>query len=164
MCDPALDPSNLPEPTGVPILTISRFRLLFWLCALAVMVLSLLPPSTPLPTTGWDKTNHLLAFSVLAVLGLRAWPARRWRVLVGLVVYGALIEVLQGMSGDREPSWLDLLADTIGIALGLGVEAALARIWPRPLPAAGPAAGNPAEKSDGKPAGKAAGNQGAAGN
>ncbi|WP_255371060.1 VanZ family protein [Cupriavidus sp. YR651] len=159
-----MDPSNLPEPTGVPILTISRFRLLFWLCALVVMVLSLLPPSTPLPTTGWDKTNHLLAFSVLAVLGLRAWPTRRWRVLVGLVVYGALIEVLQGMSGDREPSWLDLLADTIGIALGLGVEAALARIWPRPLPAAGPAAGNPAEKSSGKPAGKAAGNQGAGGN
>jgi VanZ family protein len=98
---------------------ISHFRLLFGLCALAVLVLSLTPPSVPTPSTGWDKANHLLAFSVLAALGLRAWPGTVWRVAIGLIGYGALIEVLQYFSGYREASWLDLFADTAGIALGV---------------------------------------------
>ena len=36
---------------------------------LVVLVLALMPTVPHLPTTGWDKTNHLLAFAVLAWLG-----------------------------------------------------------------------------------------------
>ncbi len=62
----------------VPRLTPTQYRRLFSICAVAVLVLSLLPPSVPQPTTGWDKSNHLLAFGVLALLGVRAWTAA-WR-------------------------------------------------------------------------------------
>ncbi len=96
-----------------------QFRLLFGLCALTVLVLALLPPSVPEPTTGWDKANHMLAFGMLAILGTRAWPGRAWHVVAGLMAYGALIEVLQSMTTYRDASWADLLADAIGIALGL---------------------------------------------
>ena len=53
----------------------------FWICAAAVLVLSLLPQAVPMPSTGWDKANHALAFGTLGVLGCLAWPQRRWRVL-----------------------------------------------------------------------------------
>lgn len=103
----------------MPRLTSTHFRLLFGLCALAVLVLSLLPPDIPEPTTGWDKTNHMLAFGVLAALGVRSWPGRVWPVIAGLVAYGGLIEILQSLTSYRDASWPDLLADSIGIAIGL---------------------------------------------
>lgn len=41
----------------------------FWIAAIAIGVLALLPATLPLPSTGWDKANHALAFFVLGVLG-----------------------------------------------------------------------------------------------
>ncbi|AZG15385.1 VanZ family protein [Cupriavidus pauculus] len=84
-----------------------------------MLVLSLLPPDIPEPTTGWDKTNHMLAFGVLAALGVRSWPGRVWPVIVWLVAYGGLIEILQSLTSYRDASWPDLLADSLGIAIGL---------------------------------------------
>lgn len=107
---------------SLPLLTPLRWRLLFWGCAAAVLVLSLLPPSQPLPTTGWDKANHMLAFAVLGVLGRRAYAGRGWAVLLGLVAYGGLIELLQGQTGYREADWLDLLADSVGLAAGMALD------------------------------------------
>lgn len=100
-------------------LATSHFRLLFAVCALVVLILALLPPSVPEPTTGWDKSNHLLAFGVLTMLGARGWPGRPRRLLVGMIAYGGLIELLQSMTGYRDASWLDLVADACGIAIGL---------------------------------------------
>ncbi|GJG98869.1 VanZ family protein [Cupriavidus pauculus] len=106
----------------MPRLTSSNFRLLFAACALGVLVLSLLPPDAPEVSTGWDKSNHLLAFGVLAVLGVRAWPGRAWHVVVGLIAYGGMIEFLQSLTTYRDASWLDLLADGVGIAIGLALS------------------------------------------
>lgn len=111
-------------------LTPTRYRLLFWICAVSVLVLSLLPPSVPQPSTGWDKSNHFLAFGVLALLGVRAWAGKLPAVLAALMVYGVLIEWLQGMTPNRTSDWHDLIADAIGLALGLVLHAALLRVWP----------------------------------
>lgn len=93
-------------------------RWLFWLCAMAILVLSLLPPTPDMPTTGWDKTNHVFGFALLAVLGGFAYPGRLVQSLLGLIAYGAFIEVLQGLTSWRTAEWSDLLADAIGIGLG----------------------------------------------
>ncbi|MCR6477491.1 VanZ family protein [Variovorax sp. ZS18.2.2] len=93
-------------------------RLGFWGFAIAILVLALVPSSSPIPTTGWDKTNHLLAFAVLAFLGNHAWPGRTVAVLLGLLVYGGLIEVLQSFTADRFAEWWDLLADGVGLVFG----------------------------------------------
>lgn len=98
--------------------SILRPRWLFWLCAMAVLVLSLLPPTPDMPTTGWDKANHAFGFALLAVLGGVAYPGRAVHVLLGLLAYGAFIEVLQGLTSWRTAEWADLLADAMGLGLG----------------------------------------------
>lgn len=91
---------------------------LFWACVAGVLVLSLLPVPEQLPSTGWDKSNHLLGFGVLAFLGGLAYPRQTLPVLAGLLTYGALIEVLQAMTPHRYAEWGDLLADALGVAVG----------------------------------------------
>ncbi|MHB1121361.1 MAG: VanZ family protein [Ramlibacter sp.] len=93
-------------------------RWVFWLCMTAVLGLCLMPPAQHLPSTGWDKANHALAFAVLAVLGLATDPARAARVLLGLLAFGAAIEVLQSLTGYRTAEWLDLVADGAGLLAG----------------------------------------------
>ncbi|MDP9911799.1 VanZ family protein [Variovorax boronicumulans] len=89
----------------------------FWACVCAILVLSLAPSSTPMPSTGWDKSNHALAFAVLAFLAHKAWPGRMW-LLPSLLAYGALIEILQSFTPDRYAEWSDLWADGFGLLVG----------------------------------------------
>lgn len=98
--------------------SLAQRRWAFWLCMAAVLTLCLMPPAQHLPSTGWDKANHALGFAVLAVLGLLAYPARTARMLLGLLAFGAAIEVLQSLTGYRTAEWLDLLADAAGLAIG----------------------------------------------
>lgn len=95
-------------------------RWAFWLCVLAVLVLALVPVGTPLPSTGWDKTNHALAFCAMAVLGRWAYPRAMAALLWGLFAYGGLIELLQSFTPDRSCEWGDWLADCVGLALAWG--------------------------------------------
>lgn len=103
--------------------------------ALAVFVLSLLVISylalTPTPPRaadlGWDKLNHFSAFGTLTVLGGLAWAGRRGRVAWALLAYGGLIELLQTQVPGRSAEWADLLADGIGILLGLAMLRLLSR-------------------------------------
>jgi VanZ family protein len=85
-------------------------------CVLSVLFLALAPVTPQLPTTGWDKSNHLLAFGALAALGRGAFPGRWAVVLLGLLAFGGLIELLQSLTDYRSAEWGDLLAD--GVALG----------------------------------------------
>jgi VanZ family protein len=80
-------------------------------------VLALLPATLPLPTTGWDKANHALAFAVTASLGARCWPDRIARVRVGLAIYGGAIEIAQTLTATRMGEWTDWLADLVGLAV-----------------------------------------------
>ncbi|OGA36400.1 MAG: hypothetical protein A3F75_03380 [Betaproteobacteria bacterium RIFCSPLOWO2_12_FULL_64_23] len=99
-----------------------RRHLLFWGCAMAVLVLSLMPIVPHPPTTGWDKGDHFLTFAVLTILGCRAFPAHIAAVLAGLLVYGGLIEVLQSFTPYRLAEWGDLVADSLGIIVGYALK------------------------------------------
>jgi len=72
-------------------------------------------------TTGWDKSNHLLAFGVMMLLGCKAYAQRVPSILIGLLAYGAVIEIAQSYTPNRSAEWLDFLADGIGILLGWAV-------------------------------------------
>jgi VanZ family protein len=97
------------------------FRIGLWAflaCVLAVLMLALVPAPPPMLTTGWDKSNHLLAFVVMTWLGSKVFPQRLATLLLSLLVYGALIEILQSFTATRSAEWLDLFADALGILLG----------------------------------------------
>jgi VanZ family protein len=93
------------------------FRLLFITCALSVLVLALLPHSPSVLTTGWDKSNHTLAFFVLAILGTFAYPTAVVALPIGLFGFGGAIELLQWLTTTRSAELSDLVADTLGLAV-----------------------------------------------
>lgn len=76
---------------------------------------------------GWDKANHALAFAVMFVSGRLAWPHRPWGMALGLLGYGALIELVQSQVPNRSAEFVDLAADAVGIAIGMAIGALLAR-------------------------------------
>ena len=106
----------------------SIWPLAFFACALAVLVLALMPAPPPMANTGWDKSNHMLAFASLGALGLLAFPQRLTAVVLCVLSYGALIEVLQSFTPNRSAEWLDLLADAAGILLGLAITGLMGRL------------------------------------
>ncbi len=111
-------------------------RLLGWRIVLALLLCSVCwlafsPNPPPQADTGWDKLNHLLAFSVLAVCAcLASAGARRRfvRVSLALLAYGVFIEAVQTQIPGRSGEWPDLLADGMGIAIGLLLVAMLDRL------------------------------------
>jgi len=112
-------PAN--KNTDVRRVSLRLRRQVFLASVAAVLVMSLAPAGVELPTTGWDKTNHLAGFAVLAILGNWAYGSRTTTVMAALLAYGALIEVLQSFTTYRTAEWGDLLADAMGIALGWGL-------------------------------------------
>ena len=95
------------------------YRCFFYMLLTFVLLLSLLPLGDDFVTTGWDKTNHMLGFFVLMVSIDAAYPAAHFwqKKVLSLVLFGLLVELLQGLTAYRFFSWLDLLADCVGLAL-----------------------------------------------
>lgn len=86
-------------------------------CLVALIVwLSLKPPSEGMGLIN-DKLAHVLAY-----FSLSGWFCQlflpRYRVALALLALGALLEILQGLSGYREMSAADLLANSVGIGIG----------------------------------------------
>ncbi len=98
------------------------------LCAASILVLALWPTPPEALSTGWDKTNHLLAFVTLGLLARWGWVSPwRWPALLA---FGALIELLQAQLPPRQASWADLAADALGLAVAALLLQVLRR-WPR---------------------------------
>lgn len=104
------------------------WQALFVLFFIAVSYLALSPAPPDGASTGWDKANHALAFASLAFSGRLAGARRVWLLAIALLAYGGAIELLQMNIPNRDGDWHDLLADAVGIALGLAAAAVGARL------------------------------------
>jgi VanZ family protein len=105
------------------------WRLVLALLLGTISYLALSPAPPPSMDMGWDKLNHLAAFGTLAFSAFYSLdsPKARWLYApLALLGYGVLIELLQSQLPPRSADARDVLADALGIALGLAV-AALAR-------------------------------------
>ena len=107
------------------------FRTLFWLCFVGLTGLAL-SPAPYLPPMDifnwWDKAQHVIGFGSLTMSAQLAYPQTpKWKVAALLCLHGCLIEVLQYFSGYRFGDWQDAAADSVGVALGLGLFVLLAR-------------------------------------
>ncbi len=103
---------------------------------IAVLVLVLgfaLAPDTDMPdmvSMPSDKWLHAITFAFLTVWFSGQYrPRSYWRVALGMLAFGAFIELCQRLVSYRSAESLDLLADAIGIAVGLAIAAAGAGGW-----------------------------------
>jgi VanZ family protein len=104
-----------------------RLAWLWWSVGWAMVVyitVSCLEPARYVPNLHlWDKAEHALAF-----FGMSVWfggLVRRGRyplIAVLMLLFGGAIEIAQGTMGlGRDADIMDWLADSVGIALALGV-------------------------------------------
>lgn len=84
----------------------------------------------------WDKAMHFTAYFILSALAVAALRARKQALLamLGLIVMGAVLEVIQGLIG-RDMSARDELANTLGVITGAIVVWAVRAVLVRPRPA-----------------------------
>lgn len=96
---------------------------MFWFGLAAACVLALWPQPNPGPP--WfphaDKLRHALGFAALTAVGLRAGYRAIPVLAIGLLLFGGVIEIAQGLfTTTRAAEWPDWAADAAGIALGIG--------------------------------------------
>jgi VanZ family protein len=92
------------------------YKITFFLALLIIEFLATATKSVEQITLGWDKLNHLAAFSVLYILFSLAF--RQVSVVlkvVLLIAYGLQIEIAQHFLPPREFSLLDVVANILGI-------------------------------------------------
>lgn len=96
-------------------------RLLFWAAATFAFVMAVLPHPPSLPGVPSDKLQHVAAFATLGVLGAWAYVhASVLRLLAGLSLFGALIELVQAIPAlHRDSDVKDWIADTLACGLVL---------------------------------------------
>ncbi len=90
-----------------------------------VIVITYLATSPSPPRTvdfGLDKINHAVAFAVLGAVAMVGYGRAAWvRVVLWLLGFGIAIEIAQTQVPGRSAEAADLLADGVGIAIGLGI-------------------------------------------
>ncbi|WP_288369993.1 VanZ family protein [uncultured Marinobacter sp.] len=86
----------------------------------AILYLATTSSSYPIPSSDNDKINHLIAFLELTIVTRLAWPrlSAIWYT-PALLGFGLLLEVVQANLPYRDFSLADVLADGLGIAIGM---------------------------------------------
>lgn len=109
------------------------FRLAFWGASMVAFMAAIWPRPLRIPGEPSDKVQHILAFVVLTVLALAAYRRASFlRVIAGLALFGALIEVTQMIPAlNRDAELLDWIADVSAVATVLVIAAAWRRFRSR---------------------------------
>ncbi len=111
------------------------WRALLLLLMTFVCLLAFSPRAPGLDFVNADKWQHVFAFFCLgACAALSLAPGWRSGLLasVGMLGFGLFIEAVQMHLPARSAEWMDVLADSAGIALGLMAVVLARRLWPRP--------------------------------
>ena len=106
-------------------------RLLLLMELLGIIYLSLKSPNGGVNVQLNDKVGHFIGYGVLSlntflVFGFRT-RLQTTLILLFLIGWGVLMEGLQGFVPGREVSGLDIVANSIGVAIGT----ALYFVWKR---------------------------------
>lgn len=90
---------------------------------MAITVLSLMPPRSEIRIPTNDKVGHFIAYTVFSLNVCLLFPVinkKLFLALLAIVIYGIVIEILQGYVG-RSCSFYDFLANTCGVLIGFGL-------------------------------------------
>ena len=96
----------------------------FWFGLAFIGLLTLAVVSLiPVPDLGGsDKFGHFISYAMLSAFYSLLVEQRKtlWRILFGLIAYGLLLEILQGLTDYRSGDLADALANSLGVITGLG--------------------------------------------
>lgn len=110
------------------------WRGLLLLLLATVCVLAFSPGMPQLHIESADKWQHIAAFAALAACAALAWPpgpASSLAIAAAMLGFGLFIEAVQHFIPARSSEWMDVLADLLGVVLGLAAVAVARRCWPR---------------------------------
>ena len=95
----------------------------FFIALFAIEYLATTSQSIPVVEHLWDKFNHFFAFLTLYVLLSNGFTTLKlFHKVLLLLLFGLQIEIVQSFLPQREFSLLDVVADSVGIALGVAVH------------------------------------------
>lgn len=97
------------------------WRSIAYLIVLVIIMLSLIPdPEDMTPFSASDKLLHTLAYAVSMIwFGLCFKRERLFSIGAALVLLGIILEVIQGQTGYRSMSLYDIVANCVGVLIGL---------------------------------------------
>jgi VanZ family protein len=105
-----------------PLRRLSWWLLLGLLLVVGLFYLSLDTPPALMRANHMDKVGHVGYYLLLSYwFGCILQPRRFWQLGAGLILIGALIEILQGLTPYRSMEFNDWLADSRGVLIGLGL-------------------------------------------
>lgn len=116
----------------LPLRFARRWQTASVLLLLAVLIVAVIPAVWLWPDrvriVMWfgevDKWAHGTTFALLAVWFAGQYrPGSYWRVALGLLSFGLVIELCQRMLSYRSAEWFDVAADAVGIIAGLSIAA-----------------------------------------
>ena len=116
--------------------SVTKIRFVLLSYVLLVILVSLVPVSGEPSTWPVDKVGHFLAYAGMAVLALFSFSALPARLvaLVAAAGLGALLEWGQSFMPGRDMSWIDELANVLGLLAGIGIFRLYGRVlfeWAR---------------------------------
>ncbi len=89
-----------------------------WLGIGLTLVLSLMPSVLDTSDSHTDKFVHLAGYAALMFWWAQIVTRQRWKLAVAVILLGVVIEGLQGLTPNRQPDLLDVLANSGGVLLG----------------------------------------------
>lgn len=100
------------------------FKFAFFSALVVISWLAISPSDGISITTGWDKSNHFLAFFVLLALLDNAYPKQHfWKFkLLILAMFGLAIECVQSQLPWRSFSFMDIVADLAGLLFYIAIR------------------------------------------
>jgi VanZ family protein len=117
-------------------LTPLRYSRLWFSMAYALLAIVAIVSLIPVPDIGTsDKILHLLTYALLSTVfsTLVCRNISLLKVVPGLILFGVILEFLQGMTGYRTLDAYDMLANSVGVFLGLIVRLTPVPRWFRKL-------------------------------
>jgi VanZ family protein len=100
-----------------------RLWLGLWIAAIVGLIVVCLVPLNSLPPLpdNSDKVEHLLGYFALSAAAVQLFGSRRALSLaaVGLVALGIGVEIAQNYTAYRSSDFVDALANTLGVLLGM---------------------------------------------
>ena len=95
-------------------------KTILFLYTLGIVIVSLQPITGTSSIPHLDKVQHFIVYAGLALLLFLAFQLNNRRIIgiIGAVLLGIMIEILQPLIAGRERSFLDFLANCVGIIFG----------------------------------------------